>query len=228
MKTIGIVGGIGPESTVDYYRRIIAGHRERITDGSYPLILINSIDLKRVIDHATNGERAQLADYIVDAVAALQRAGADFAIIASNTPHVVFDDVQQRSSLPLISIVEVTRAEAVARGLRRLALFGSRMTMQASFYPDAFAKSGIEIVIPTVADQDYVHEKYFTELVHGIILPETRHGLLDIVHRMDIDGLILGGTELPLILKDGMSDRVPFLDTTEIHVKAAVARMLEE
>jgi aspartate racemase len=128
----------------------------------------------------------------------------------------------------LLSIVEATCAAAKARGLERLGLFGTRFTMQAKFYPDVFSKAEIDIVVPEPDDQDYIHDKYFNELVHGRFLPETRAGLLAIVDRLKakIDGVILAGTELPLILREPAHDGIPFLDTTKIHVEAAVAEML--
>lgn len=116
--------------------------------------------------------------------------------------------------------------------LRKLGLFGTRFAMQACFYPDALAERGIALAVPDTAEQDYIHERYFQELVKGVILPETRQRLLEIATRMKerdgIQGLILGGTELPLILRPGMDAEIPFLDTTQIHVEAAVGRMLSD
>lgn len=230
IKTVGIVGGLGPESTIEYYRQIIAKYREQISDGSYPPIIINSMDVRELLRQCGASEFGKVSDSIVEAVHGLARAGAQFGLIASNTPHIVFDDIRQRSPMPLLSIVEATRAEAKARGLSRLALFGSQFTMQGDFYPKAFAKAGIAIVAPDFADQEYIHEKYTTEIINGTIVQGTRRGLLEIVERLHrrsrIDGLILGGTELPLILHDGMVENIPFLDTTAIHVKAAVDLML--
>jgi aspartate racemase len=163
-------------------------------------------------------------------IAKLARAGADFGLIAANTPHIVFDDVAPKSPIPLISIVGVTCAAAKARNLKRLALFGTRYTMQADFYPKVFAREGMELLVPDPQDQDYVHDKYFSELVPGKFLPETRVGLLAIVDRMkamsDIDGVILAGTELPLILRDPDHNGIPFFDITKIHCEAAVDEML--
>jgi aspartate racemase len=142
----------------------------------------------------------------------------------------VFDDIAAKSPIPLISIVEATCAAAKARNLKRLALFGTRYTMQATFYQRVFSREQIALLVPGRDDQDYLHEKYFSELVPGKLLPETRAGLLAIVDRMkaksDIDGVILAGTELPLILCDPDHNGIPFLDTTKIHCKAAVAEML--
>lgn len=229
MKLLGIIGGIGPESTVDYYQTIVGLYRERKPDGSYPALVINSVDMQRLRNAFEAGELAAIVDYILPELHRLQRAGADFGLLAANTPHLVFDDLQRQSPIPLISIVAVTCDAAKARGLKRLALFGTRFTMTARLYPDVFSKEGIAVVIPEPADQDYIHEKYLGELVNGIFLPETRGGLLAIVDRMarqnNIDGVILGGTELPLILREPDHNGIPFLNTTRIHCEAAIEWM---
>src|SRR5436309_15733963 len=230
MKTLGIIGGLGPASTVDYYQRIIALYRERTRDGSYPEFIIASVNLTKGLNFMDAGDLAGMADYLLEAIGKLARAGADFGIISANTPHIVFDEVASQSAIPLISIVEATCAAAKACNLKRLALFGTRYTMQATFYPKVFSRVGIELLLPDAKDQDYSHDKYFKELVSGKFLPETRAGLLAIVDRMkansQIDGVILAGTELPLILRDSEYNGIPFLDTTEIHCEAAVTEML--
>jgi aspartate racemase len=230
MKTLGIIGGLGPESTIDYYERIIALYRERTRDGSYPRFFIVSLDLKKGLDFMEAGDLAGMAAYLLEGIRKLADTSADFALISANTPHIVFDEVAFKSPIPLISIVEATCATAKARKLKRLALFGTRYTMQANFYPKVFAREGIELLVPEANDQDYIHHKYMNELVPGKFLPETRAGLLAIVDRMkaksDIDGVILAGTELPLILSDAGHNGIPFLNTTRIHVEAAVTEML--
>ena len=230
MKTVGIIGGLGPESTVDYYQRIIALYRQRTADGHYPEFIVVSVDLRKGLDFMDANELSGMADYLLEAIGKVARAGADFAIISANTPHIVFDDIAPNSPIPLISIVEATCAAAKARKLKRLALFGTRYTMQANFYPKVLARQGIDLLMPEREDQDYIHEKYFSELVPGKFLPETRAGLLTIVDRMkaqsDIDGVILAGTELPLILRGETHNGIPLLDTTKIHCEAVVAEML--
>src|SRR6266496_263030 len=230
MKTLGIIGGLGPESTIDYYQRIIALYRERTPYGSYPEFIINSVNLTKGLNFMDANDLAGMADYLLEAIGKLARAGADFGIISANTPHSVFDEVAHKSPIPLISIVEATCAAAKARKLQRLALFGTRYTMQGKFYVNLFSREGIELLVPEPNDQDYIHEKYMNELVPGKFLPETRAGLLAIVDRMkaksEIDGVILAGTELPLILRDAEHNGIPFLNTTRIHVEAAVAEML--
>ena len=229
MKLLGIIGGIGPESTVDYYQTIVGLYRARRPDGSYPALVINSVDMQKLRKAFEASDLAAIIDYVLPELQRLQRAGVDFGLLAANTPHIVFDDLERQSPIPLISIVAVTREAAKARGLKRVALFGTRFTMTAPIYPDVFSKEGIAVVIPEPADQDYIHEKYLGELVNGVFLPETRDGLLAIVDRMarqsGIDGVILGGTELPLILREPDHNGVPFLNTTRIHCEAAVERM---
>jgi aspartate racemase len=228
-KTIGLVGGIAPESTIEYYRCLIAEHRARVKDASYPTILIDSIDLTRMIGYVERGELDSLVVYLSAEVARLAAAGADLAAFASNTPHIVFDEVRRRSPIPLVSIVEATRDEALAIGLKRLGLFGTRFTMEAAFYPDVFRARALTVVAPAGEDRAYIHEKYFSELVKGVFAPETRERLLAIARRMrerdGIEGIILGGTELPLALRDAASPGLPFLDTTRIHVKRIVEEM---
>ena len=230
MKTLGIIGGLGPESTIDYYQRIIALYRERTGDGSYPEFIINSVNLTKGLDFMAVNDLAGMADYLLAGIGKLARAGADFGLISANTPHIVFDDVAPKSPIPLISIVEATCAAAKTQNLKRLALFGTRYTMQATFYSKVFSRQGIDLLVPEPNDQDYIHDKYMNELVPGKFLPETRAGLLSIVDRMkaksDIDGVILAGTELPLILRDSHYKEIPFLNTTKIHVEAAVTEML--
>src|SRR5256885_679273 len=170
MKTLGMIGGVGPESTIDYYQNIIALYRDRKRDGSYPQFVINSIDLKKGIDFMNANNLAAMADYLLEEIMKLPRAGADFGLIAANTPHIVFDDIAPKSPIPLVSIVEATCAHAKARNMKRLALFGTRYTMQAEFYPKVFWREGIELVVPDPKDQDYIHEKYFSELVPGNFL----------------------------------------------------------
>ncbi len=230
MKTPGIIGGIAPESTIQYYRLMIADYRRRIIDGSYPPILLNSIDMKRMLDRIGANDLPGTAAYLAGEVGKLARAGADFALFASNTPHVVFDDVRRQVSIPMLSIVEAAGETARALGVKRAGLFGTRFTMQARFYTDVFSRLGVEVVIPNSEEREWIHEKYMSELVAGIFLPKTRNQLQSIAARMRdedrIDCLVLGGTELPLLLTSAADAGIPFLDTTKIHAEAAVAEML--
>ncbi|HTP03102.1 MAG TPA: amino acid racemase [Anaerolineales bacterium] len=230
MKTLGIVGGIGPESTVEYYRLLVAAYRERRPDGSFPPILINSIDMTKMLALIGANQMTEVTGYLAAEVNKLARAGADFGLLASNTPHIVFDEVRRISKIPLISIVESARDAVLAKGISVVGLFGTRFTMQGSFYPDVFTKRGLQLILPDEAEQDYIHDKYMHELVHGLYLDETRRGLISVLDRIideqHIQGLVLGGTELPLILRDETYRGIPLFDTTKIHVERALARML--
>ncbi|MGB9180106.1 MAG: amino acid racemase [Pyrinomonadaceae bacterium] len=230
MKTAGIIGGLGPESTIEYYRLIISSYRERTRDGSYPHLIINSLDLNKMINLFGANKLPEVLEYLLGELRRLSAAGADFAAVTANTPHVVFDDLLKQSPIPLISIVEATCEAATARGFKRVGLFGTRFTMQGRFYTEVFEKAGITLVTPAPDEQDYIHDKYMSELVNGVFLPETRDGLLAIAGRLKaqegIEALILGGTELPLILKEEMGAGIPFLDTTRLHVEQIVSRLL--
>lgn len=229
MKTLGIIGGIGPESTIEYYRRLHTLYRERVPDGSAPSIIINSIDNKKLLDLAGT-DLSELATYLTAEVEKLAHAGATFGLLAANTPHLVFDAVARHSTIPLISIVSATCEAAEARGLKRLGLLGTRFTMQSSFYRDALSARQIALALPNEEEQAWVHAKYMQELLQGIIRPETRERLMIIIQalkdRAQIEGVILGGTELSLILRDETVFGIQVVDTTQIHVEAAVAQLI--
>lgn len=225
MKTIGIVGGVGPESTVDYYQRIIKALR---VPGSLaaPEIIIYSVSLEEVLELVGKREWNHLIYLLVAKIKALQKAGADFAVISANTPHVVFDEVQAKSPIPLISIVTATCDQARELGVKKVGLLGTRFTMEENFFSAPFAAAGISVVVPTPEEQAYIHQKLVDEIEIGIFTDETRSGLLAIVERMmerdRIDAVILGCTELPLILeKDEFG--IKFLNTTAIHVESIVS-----
>lgn len=226
MKTIGIVGGMAPESTVEYYRLLQAGYKARVGDGSYPHILLYSIDMKKMLDLVAAEHFTQTADYLAGAVKSLAQAGAEVGLLASNTPHIAFDLIAERSPIPLVSIVDAACAAARKRGLRRVGLFGTRSTMQGRFYPEAFLRGAIDVLRPAPDEVTFIHDKYMGELAKGVYLPETRQALLDIIARFKerntLDGIILGGTELPLLLRADSAHGIPLLDTTRIHVDAAL------
>jgi len=227
---LGVVGGLGPDATIEYYRLLVSGYRERVPDGGSPRLLIHSIDVDRVLGLAGAGKREELATYLEEAILPLARAGADFGLISANTPHLVFDAVARRSPIPLLSIVEAACDFAKQNALKHLGLFGTRSTMQAGFYQEVFAREGIQVQLPSAEEQDYIHEKYVGEMVKGRFLPETRAGFVAIIQRMKrdcrIDGVILGGTEMTLLFNDDAGLGIPLLDTTRVHVNAALDRML--
>lgn len=225
---VGIVGGLGPESTIDYYRRILATWQEREPLSS-PRIVIDSLDVQTGLRLA-QGDHAGLADYLRGSIELLARAGVHFVAMSANTAHLVFDDLAARAPVPLLSIVETAADEAKRLGMSRLALLGTRFTMEARFYPDVFARRGLTIVPPDPGERDWIHARYVGELLPGTFRADTRQGVIDIVHRIHrdhaVDGVILGGTELPLLLGESPIAGLRALDTTALHVAAIVGRLL--
>ena len=230
MKTLGIIGGIAPPSTIDYYRQLTMGYRTRHPEGHYPSIVIDSIEASSFFALLAAGDRPAMVELLLAELGRLARAGADLALFASNSPHVVFDEVDVASPIPLVSIVEASADVAAAQRLKTVGLLGARFTMEGGFYPAAFARRGIAVVVPDAADRAWVHERYFGELVEGVFRAETRAGMAQVIDRMrardGIEAVILGGTELPLLFREDPVTSVPMLDTTTIHVEAAIARML--
>jgi len=225
-----MVGGLGAESTIDYYRLIIGRFRARKAGAGYPHVIINSLDVDRGVAMLDEGRLADLADYLAMGMESLARAGADFGFIAANTPHLVFDEVQSRSAIPLVSIVRATSDYAKALGLKNVGLFGTGFTMRASFYLEEFQRAGIAMVTPKQSEKEFIHEKYIGELLNNRFLPETRTEMLRIAGRMKaddgIEALVLAGTELPLLLRDSGTQGITFLDTTAIHVDAIVDELM--
>jgi aspartate racemase len=221
-----MVGGIGPESTIDYYRLLLAGAKERGL-GAPPPIFIHSLDVQYLLSLAGQDDKAPLAEYLGRSVSALARAGAQVGFFASNTPHVVFEQVAAQAPIPLVSIVAATLDAAIAGGFRRPGLIGTRFTMEGGFYQEAFSRRGLEIVLPDKEDRDLVHTRYVTELVPGKFSPDTRQEIVRVIERLrdpgGADCVILGGTELPLLLR-GVEAPLPLLDTTRIHVAAILSR----
>lgn len=228
MTTLGIIGGIGPEATITYYRLIVEAYRQQ--GGGYPSVVIDSIDMTRMLGLLDLGDRDGVVAYLVAELERLAGAGADFAVLASNTPHLVFEDLRPRSPLPLISIVEATLDAARDLGIERVGLLGTRLTMEGGFYLNAFSKAEMALVLPKPAERRYVHEKYMAELVEGVVDPATREAFLAVVKGMQsrhgIQALILGGTDLTAMFPEETLGDVRILDTTKIHVAAAVARLL--
>lgn len=231
MKKLGLIGGVGPESTIQYYRKIIKAFQQRQNTKDYPELFIHNINMTEMLGYIANEKFDQLVDFLVNRIAVLEMAGADFGVIASNTPHIVFDKVQEKVKIPLISIVEETCKAIEESKIKTVALFGTKSTMSAGFYQNASKKYDIEIIIPKFIDKDYIHDKYMNELVYNHIDSETKQGLFRIVEQMqsskNIGGLILGGTELPLILNQNDFENLKVFDTTQIHVNSIVDKMLE-
>jgi aspartate racemase len=227
MKKIGILGGMGPPSTAEYYRIITSLCRQKRMGHQYPVIVIYSLNFQEFISLVESGNWPAVISLLSEAVNSLYRAGVDFALMAANTPHIVFGEVAAKSPIPLLSIVEETGKVARDSAFTRVGLFGTKFTMQANFYRNVFYNNyGISVITPSKTNQAYIHQKIATELINGIIVEETRQELSRIASLMSdkegIEAVILGCTELTLILSQEVVG-IPVLDTTKIHAEAALA-----
>jgi aspartate racemase len=228
-KCIGIIGGVSPESTVYYYQYLTREYTSRFNDYRFPKIVIYSVAFQDYIDWCNVGSWDLVEDDLVFGILQLERAGADFGLISANTLHHVFDNVSKRSKIPLLSIVDVVAQHAKEQGLMKLALLGTKPTMTKSFYPDALAKFGIETVVPNSYEQEIIHQIIFQELTKGLILPESKNKYITIIERLadsGADGVILGCTEIPLLIKQ-IDVAIPVLDTSYLHANAALEEALK-
>jgi len=226
MKKVGIVGGIGPEATVDYYQSIISKFQEKIgSKEELPELFINSINMYKMFDFLMKGQTEEVIQYLTEAVQNLERVGADFVVMCGNTPHIVFDHIQQKVRVPMISIVEETYVQAQELNVEKIGLIGTKFTMEHDFFKKPFISNNIEIVVPNQTEQEYIHKKIVSELENGIVHNDTKEDFLHIINQMiaknGIQGLILGCTELPMLIKN---EDIPIhsLNTAEIHINKII------
>lgn len=231
MKKLGLVGGMGPESTIPYYHDIVYRVQEKLGKDCFPELTIESVDVFNILKLCSEKRYDELTDYLMIAINNLIKCGADFAALSANTPHIVFDRLQEKSTIPLVSIVDSTKDEAIRANKKKIGLLGTIFTMTGDFFKAPFYKSNIEIIVPTKNEMDFVNNKISTELEHGIIKNDTLKSFQKIISRMKdedgIEAIVLGCTELPLLLNDKVSP-VPCLDTMKIHVQALVNMIVEE
>jgi aspartate racemase len=217
---------MGPESTLDYYREIINACKTDEEDLNYPEIIIYSINISEFLSLMRSKAYDKITPLLLLKIQALAKAGADFAAITANTPHMFYNAILEKSPLPMISIVETTCRETIRRGFKRPGLFGTGFTMESTFYQEVFNRHGIAIVLPDEDEREMLNQKLFSEIELGIFRDDTRNLLIEIIKRMvkeeKIDSLILGCTEFPLILTAENYAGIPMLNTTRIHVEAIV------
>lgn len=225
MKKFGLVGGMGPESTIPYYHDIVYGVQEALGELIFPELSIESVNVFEVLRLCGEKQYDKLTEYLMGAINNLAKSGADFAALSANTPHIVFDKLKEQSPISLISIVEATCEEAKLRGLKKIGLLGTIFTMTGEFFKAPFVKNGIQIIVPTESEIELVNDKISTELELGIVKEETLVSFQKVISRMKdedgIEAIVLGCTELPLLLNDEVSP-VPCLDTMQIHVRSII------
>jgi len=229
-KRIGILGGMSPESTVAYYEYITRTYTERFGDYGYPEVLIYSVSFQPYVDWPNQDRWDLVADGLSQAARKLVVAGADMILIATNTMHLVFDEVQARVEVPMLSLLDTTAEAIQGRGLSTVGLLGTRFTMEKSFYQDALAGHGISTLVPDAGDRAYVNRVIYDELVAGQIRDESRAGYLAIIRKLaeqGAQGIVLGCTEIPLLV-DEASAGIPLFDTTQIHAEAALNYAIQD
>ena len=225
-RILGLVGGIGPESTIDYVRRLVDGYHARRGPASHPPLLINSLDGGLLIPGLVSGDLAPAAAAVALAVEQLAAGGAGLAMICSVGTHQVFDVVARRAPLPMLSILDATIRACWAAGISRPVLLAPRMTMEGAFFARPFEAGGIEVVRPEEPDRTWVNDAYLGELVAGTFRAETRERFVAIADGLrqaaGADGLILGGTELSVLLPEATYAGLPVLNAAAIHVDEAL------
>ena len=218
---IGILGGMSHESTIKYYDLILEKYYGKKQDYYYPEIVIFSLNFQKVIELEHCDNRKGYVDYLMEGIKALEQAGASFIVMAANSPHAVYDELVQLAKVPILSIVKATAEKAHQWNLKKLLLLGIKFTMQSTFYQEFFAKEGIEVIAPSVEEQDKLNRIIFEELVIGLFKDESKNEILRIIDNYRTDGVILGCTELPLIISQE-DTRVKLLNTLNLHVDAVL------
>jgi aspartate racemase len=226
-KRIGILGGMSPESTVAYYEYITRTYTERHGDYGYPEVLIYSVSFQTYVDWPNEGRWDLVAQGLAEAAQRLVAAGADLLLIATNTMHIVFDQVQASVDVPMISLLDAVAQAILDRGIHTVGLLGTRFTMEQPFYRQALSEYGIEVLVPEPEDRAYVNRVIYDELVAGQVRAESRAGFLEVIGRLvarGVQGVILGCTEIPLLVRQTDVDQynVQLFDTTTIHAETAL------
>jgi aspartate racemase len=230
MKTIGILGGMSPESTIHYYEQIIHGYLSRFGTHQYPEIVIYSVTFEPYIQWQEAGEWDQMAKDMIKASRRLEAAGANFIVIATNTMHKVVDEVQAAVQIPILSMLDVVAQTILDQGLTTVGLLGTMYTMTDGFYVDGLEKFGLSVIVPDDLDRHLVHDVIFSELIKGEILPESRQKFIEIIRKLETagaEGIVLGCTEIPMLISAG-DVNLPIFDTTHIHAEAALVEALRE
>ena len=223
-KKIGILGGMSPESTVEYYQYITRAYTERLGDYGCPEIIIYSVSFQPYVEWPEQGRWDLVVQGLSEAAQRLEAAGADFIVIATNTMHLVFDEVQTSVNVPMLSLLDAVGKAILARGMKTVGLLGTEFTMEKSFYQDALARRGVTVLIPDADDREYVNSVIYDELVAGQIRAESQAGFVAIIKKLaerGAEGVILGCTEIPLLVNQADAG-IPLFDTMAIHAEAAL------
>ena len=225
MKKIGMIGGMSWESSIEYYRIVNQTVREKLGGLHSAKSIMYSVEFAEIEVLQHQGRWDELASIMIEAARSLEKGGADFVIICTNTMHKLYDEVQANIKIPMLNIADATAEKIKTEGIDKIALLGTRFTMEEDFYKGRLVdKYGLEVIIPSLEQMEIVHRVIYDELCAGIIKPDSKQKYAEIIQRLvakGAGGVILGCTEIGLLVKPENSS-VPLFDTTEIHAKAAV------
>lgn len=229
-KKIGILGGLSPESTASYYLYITRTYTERYGDYAYPEIIIYSVTLQKYHDWRDAGEWDKITADMIDGARRLERAGADFGVIATNTMHILFDEVQSAVRIPFLHMIDATAQFIQQRGYSAVGLLGTQFTMTEKFYRNRLAANGITSIVPDTKDQQTIHKIIVDELDRGLTREDSRQKFLEIINKLQkkgVEGVVLGCTEIPLLIQ-AKHCTLPLFDTTAIHAERALQYAINE
>ncbi|MEQ2867349.1 aspartate/glutamate racemase family protein [Selenomonas noxia] len=229
MKTIGLIGGMSWESTVTYYQVINETIKKQLGGLHSAKCILYSVDFDEIEKYQVSREWDKSADVLSEAAQALERAGADYIVICTNTMHKVAPEIGRRIHIPILHIADMTAAELQKQGIKKVGLLGTKYTMRQDFYKNILIEQGIEVVIPNDADVDVVNRIIYDELCLGKISEQSKDIYLDIIMKLAQDGaqgIILGCTEIGLLVRQSDTD-IPLFDTTLIHAEQAALKSLE-
>ncbi|RFZ95780.1 aspartate/glutamate racemase family protein [Mucilaginibacter conchicola] len=224
MKTLGLIGGTSWVSTIDYYRFINQGVNDKLGGVNAAQLLLHSFNYADIAKNHAANDWAKTTQMVVDAGIGLKSSGAEAILLCANTLHLIAEEVEAKIGLPIIHVATATAQVIKKEGLKKVALLGTKFTMENTFFTDKLTEAGIESIIPNDTERAFIHQTLMDELGKGILLPETKAEYLKIINRFvqeGAEGVILGCTEIPLLIKPGDTDVILF-DTTQIHSAAAV------
>lgn len=229
MNKLGLIGGIGPESTLMYYRSIEQGVQEKIGKPYFPPMTIESLSVFEVLHFCNAGDYEGLTEYLTGGFRNLAAAGCDFGALTGITPHIVIDQVREKSPIPIVSIIDTAADYALRKGFTRVGLIGTYPTMSGDFFQKNFEKKGIRVICPHEDEMRFIGNKIETELEYGKVIPETRDHVMTIVKRMQkeeqIQAIVIGCTELPLLFRDAKSP-VEAIDAMAVHIETLIRMIL--
>ena len=224
MKTIGLIGGMSWESSQEYYRIINETVKERLGGFHSAKIIMYSVDFEEIEKLQHQGQWKELTEIMIDAAQRVERAGADFVVLCTNTMHKMADEVQQNIKIPLLHIADATAEKIEEKGLRKIGLLGTKFTMEEDFYKGRLKeKYALNVIVPNKEERQIVHDVVYKELCIGKIKHTSKEQFKKIIQNLvsnGAEGIILGCTEIPLLIKQEDVE-VPLFDTTMIHAKAA-------